>query len=143
MIVLIFSLILSVVCTLITVIHLYWFFGGNWGLQHVIPTKNALEDFRPPPKFATLLVALGMFLIGLMYLVKAEIILFEIPNWISKYGYWLIPSIFIIRAIGEFKYVGFFKKIQQTVFAEADTKWFTPLSLCIGCLGLVIQLLSN
>jgi len=39
-----------------------------------------------------------------------------------------------LRAIGEFKYLGFFKKIKNTEFAIADSKLFSPLSLAIGFL---------
>lgn len=67
----------------------------------------------------------------------------QIPNWITNYGYWIIPSIFILRAIGDFKYVGFFKKVRNTEFAKTDSKWFAPLCLTIGIFGILIQLMNK
>ncbi|MFK7787808.1 MAG: DUF3995 domain-containing protein [Crocinitomicaceae bacterium] len=62
-------------------------------------------------------------------------------TWVVQYGAWFITSIFILRAVGEFNYVGLFKPIKDTDFAKADSSIFSPLSLGIGIVGLVIQLL--
>jgi hypothetical protein len=75
--------------------------------------------------------------------VKSGLINVQVPNFVTKYGYWIIPSIFILRAIGDFKYVGFFKKIKDTEFAKADSKWFIPLCLTIGIFGILIQLMNK
>jgi hypothetical protein len=74
-------------------------------------------------------------------LIKSGLTDIQIPSW-ATYGYWFIPSVFILRAIGEFNYVGFFKKIKHTEFAKADSKIFSPLSLGIGAVGLLIQLMK-
>ncbi len=136
------SLILLIIFTLLGGLHVYWIFGGEWGLKQAIPTKSETENFRPPPKMATFLVAIVLLLFGLVYLVKSGYTSLEAPNWMAIYGYWIIPSIFILRAIGEFKYVGFFKKIKHTEFAKADSKWFSPLCLAIGIVGMAIQVLT-
>ena len=109
----------------------------------MIPTKDNQTSTLSIPKFATLIVALVLLLFGLIYLVKSGLINVHFPNFVVKYGYWIIPSIFILRAIGEFKYVGFFKKIKNTEFAKADSKWFAPLCLTIGILGILIQLMNK
>ncbi|NMH89945.1 DUF3995 domain-containing protein [Flavivirga sp. Y03] len=44
------------------------------------------------------------------------------PDRIFKYGSWIISIVFILRAIGEFKYIGFFKKIKTYAFWEARHK---------------------
>ena len=139
----ILSLVLFIVFVLLSSIHFYWLFGGKWGLKQVIPTKNDTENFRPPPKFATLVVAITLMLFGLVYLIKSGLVDIQIPLWIARYCYWIIPLIFILRAIGEFNYVGFFKKVRNTDFAKADSKWFSPLCLIIGIIGIAIQLMNN
>lgn len=139
----ILSTILFVIFTLLGLIHLYWLFGGKWGLEKVIPTKGIEENNLSIPKIATLIVALALVLFGVIYLVKSGFISVRLPNWVSNYGYWVIPSIFILRAIGEFKYVGFFKKIKNSEFSKADTKWFSPLCLIIGIIGIIIQLMTK
>jgi hypothetical protein len=79
---------------------------------------------------------------GIFYILKSGLIEFNLPEWIMKYGSWIIPSIFILRAIGEFKYVGFFKSVRKTDFGKLDTKLFSLLSLIIGIFGIIIQLLN-
>ncbi len=75
--------------------------------------------------------------------MKSGLINLQIPNLVTNYGYWIIPAIFILRAIGDFKYVGVFKKIKDTEFAKADSKWFVPLCLTIGIFGILIQLMNK
>ena len=142
MITTILSLILSVIFTLLGSIHFYWFFDGKWGLKNVIPTKEDQTSTLKIPKFATLIVAIVLLFFGLIYLVKSEFIIIEFLNWISNYADWVIPSIFILRAIGDFNYVGMFKKIKSTEFAKADSKWFVPLCLTIGIFGILVQLMK-
>ena len=135
------SLILSFIFGALGFIHFYWLFGGKWGLKHVVPTKAGEESFSAPPKFATFLVAIILILFALIYLLKSGCITINTPTWVENYCYWVIPSIFILRAIGDFNYVGFFKKIKNTHFANADTKWFSPLCIIIGIIGFLLLLL--
>ncbi len=141
MVVMILSLILFLILVVLGGFHFYWFFGGLWGLEKVIPTKDGLSSLAIP-KIATLFVAVVLVLFGLVYLMKSELLSIDGPNWIINYGYWFIPSIFILRAIGDFKYVGFFKKIKHTTFAKADSKVFIPLCLAIGIMGLLVQFMD-
>lgn len=141
MIITIFSTILSIIFISLGSIHFYWLFGGKWGLKKVIPTKNEEENFLPPPKLATLMVAIVLIFFGLSYFLKSGVTNIQIPNWLTNYGLLIIPIIFLLRAIGEFKYIGFFKRIKNTEFAEADSKWFSPLCLIIGVIGILIQLI--
>jgi hypothetical protein len=143
MIAIVLSLILFLIFTILGGFHFYWLFGGVWGLKKVIPTRGKELKSISIPKLATLIVGLVLVLFGLMYLIKSELINIEIPNWLIHYGYWFIPSIFILRAIGDFKYVGIFKKIKNTEFAKADNKVFIPLCLVIGIVGILTILINN
>lgn len=137
----ILSIILFLVFSVLSGFHFYWFFGGKWGLDKVIPSVGEKANSLEIPKFATLIVALGLMLFGLLYLGISGLITIQFPKWVTNYAYWFIPAIFTFRAIGEFKYVGFFKKIRNTEFARADSKIFAPLCIGIGIAGFVIQLL--
>ena len=137
----ILSILLFLTFTTLGIIHIYWLLGGKWALEKVIPTKDADTSPPPIPNFATLLVAFGLIAFGLLYLIKSGLVHLQLPIWISNYVYWILPIIFIIRAIGDFKYVGFFKKIKDTKFAKADSQVFVPLCLGIGVIGLVVQYL--
>lgn len=137
----ILSLILVFTFGVLSVFHFYWFFGGKWALDKVIPSRNDNLKNLQIPKIATLMVALILIAFAVLYLNKTNLLELNVPIWIRKFGYWIIPIMFIIRAIGEFKYVGLFKKIKTTEFANADTKIFTPLCLTIGFFGILTNLL--
>ncbi len=139
----ILSIILFMIFISLGFIHFYWLFGGKWGVEQVLPTIKDGKKTIKPPKIATAFVGIILISFGLLYLIKTELNIFQVPNWIITYGSWIIPSIFILRAIGDFNYVGAFKKIKNTEFAKADSKWFTPLCLIIGILGILIQIINK
>lgn len=134
----IIALILAVIFLFISIIHVYWAFGGKWGSGSVIPTKDNHTKVAMPGVLPTLIVAAGLFLFALFVLVKARLINIVLPAWFNNYGLYILAGIFIVRAIGDFNYVGFFKKIKSTKFAQQDTKFYTPLCLLIGLLAIVL-----
>jgi len=127
----------------ISSIHFYWGFGGQWGNGAVIPTKEDNVKAEMPGVVPTFIVAFGLLGFGLVVLMNALELDFKLPFWleiIRRYGLWFIASIFIIRAIGEFNYVGVFKKYKQTEFGRNDTKYYSPLCLTIGILVIILEL---
>ena len=95
-----------------------------------------------PKLFECFVVAFGLLAFGLFILIKSQILSFDLPNWLMKYGLWFLSIVFIIRAIGEFKYIGFFKKIKTTKFGQLDTKYYSPLCLVISFLAIALELLG-
>lgn len=141
MIVTILSIILFVIFITLSGFHFYWLAGGTWGVEYCIPTKSTTSKLPPIPKFATLIVALGLLSIGLLYIINLDLMEIQIPAVILKYGLWIVPCLFLLRSIGDFNYFGFFKKIKNTKFAGADSKIFSPLCLSIAIAGLLIQII--
>lgn len=138
----IISIILFLIFLFLGSIHFYWAFGGRWGITAVIPTKNDGAESMTPPIIATIIVGLGLLLFGVFYLNQSRFSFIELPLYLENICKWSIPILFILRAIGEFNYVGIFKKIKHTNFAKMDRLIFTPLCLAIGTLGLVVILLN-
>ena len=125
-------------------IHVYWAFGGKWGENSVIPTTNQEEKAVMPGIIPTLIVALGFLCFAFIVLVDVTEISTNMPAWLTliyRYGLWVIAGIFILRSIGDFRYIGFFKKIKDTPFGKSDTKYFSPLCLLIGLLALTLRLI--
>jgi glucan phosphoethanolaminetransferase (alkaline phosphatase superfamily) len=134
------SIILFLIFLCISSIHFYWAFGGKWGGDAVLPTKEDDNSVLfAPSVLSTLIVAFGLLAFGLFIFVKSGFIVFDTPQWLNQYGLWIIASIFTLRAIGDFNYVGFFKKIKRTKFGENDTKYFSPLCLTIGILSIILE----
>ena len=61
-----------------------------------------------------------------------------IPGWIFRWGSWGICIIFFLRAVGEFRLVGFFKQVRDTEFAYWDTRLYSPLCLAIAMMALIV-----
>jgi hypothetical protein len=138
----ILSILLSILLIGLGLIHFNWVVGGNFGFSESLPTKENGERVLNPKKIDSAIVGIGLTAFGFLYLLKSGVIEFIIPGWIMAYGSWIIPIIFLLRAIGEFKYVGFFKKIKKTEFGKLDTKLFSPLCLIIGIFGIIIELIK-
>ena len=137
------AILLFLIFSLLGGFHFYWLLGGTYGVKKVIPTKSvhATNTLSVPP-IATFIVAVTLITFGLMYLQIVALIAIPLPEWVLQFGSWFVPSIFILRAIGEFNYVGFFKKVKETEFAQADSRIFSPLCLGIGIMGMVINLVN-
>lgn len=137
------AIILFLIFLFISSIHFYWAFGGQWGSDAVLPTRaDNNTKVLNPSILPTLIVAFGLLGFGLFILVMSGLISYNIPQWLNNYGLWIIVSIFTLRAIGDFNYVGFFKKIKHTQFGKNDTKYFSPLCLTIGVLTIILELIK-
>lgn len=136
----ILTIVLSVVFLSLGIIHFHWALGGTFGFANASPTKANGERVLNPKKTDSAIVALGLTAFALFYIFQSGLIHLNRAEWIFKYGGWIIPLIFLLRAIGEFKYVGFFKSITETEFGKLDTRFYSPLCLTIGIIGLIIQL---
>lgn len=132
----ILAVILFLIFLSLSLIHFYWGLGGAWGAQAVLPTASDGKKTMSPGMVECFVVAVGLLGFGLFVLIKAGVLFFALPAWMLAYGLWVIAVIFMLRAIGDFKYVGFFKRIKQTKFARNDTKFYSPLCLAIGILAL-------
>ncbi|WP_303319189.1 DUF3995 domain-containing protein [Flavivirga abyssicola] len=125
----------------LALIHLNWVMGGTFGFAESLPTKETGERVLNPKKFDSAVVGVGLMSFSFFYLIKAGCINLNLPDWLLDYGSWIIPAIFFLRSIGEFKYVGFFKKVKTTTFGKLDTKFYSPLCLFLGMVGVILQLI--
>lgn len=123
----------------LSIIHFYWAFGGKWGIESAIPINEKSTRLMKPPVIATIIVGFGLLSFAVFYMVKTDFLYLALPSWILLYVGWILPSIFLIRVIGDFKYVGLFKKIKTTKFAKSDTKYFIPLCSFLAIAGFLIQ----
>jgi hypothetical protein len=136
------ALLLFLIFLFLSSIHFYWAFGGKWGSTAVIPTKDDSQPALNPGIIATLIVAFGLMGFAILPLVVTGTIHFQLPHWLEKSALWIIAGIFLLRAIGDFNYVGFFKKRKDTEFGKNDSRYYSPLCLMIGLLAISLILLT-
>lgn len=134
---------------ILSVLHIYWavrslFKPDQSFLLTVIPETDKKLAFKPGIG-ATLLVALALLVAafisiwGIRPMYKGASPGF-VSSWWCIYGNLVIAIVLGIRAIGDFRYVGFFKKIRNTRFAYFDTHLFSPLCLFLAILAFYIYL---
>lgn len=140
---LVLSIILIITFIILSIIHFYWAFGGKMGIDKALPTDEKGKKVLNPKMLETLIVGLGLFLFAAYYFLKLDFLLDNLHPLIDHYAGWLISSIFILRAIGDFNYIGFFRKVKRTEFAILDKKYYSPLSFTMGFIGIILELLTN
>ncbi|MGG8495141.1 DUF3995 domain-containing protein [Tenacibaculum sp. TC6] len=134
------GLIGAIILLFISLIHFYWAFGGKWGIKSVIPSVENEKKVFEPGWLATVIVAIVMLGCSLLYAEGSNFIeVTFISKNVIKYTVMIFSVIFMLRALGDFKYVGFFKKIKNTPFAVNDTRYYSPLCLFLGSIGLLMS----
>lgn len=137
------SLVVIILLVFIAFMHLYWVFGGRLGLDSVIPTVHD-RPLLNPGKIAAFIVAIAMcgfsFIAYLLQFHDLSSASYSI--YILSIG-WMLSFIFVLRAIGEFNVVGFFKKVKDSKFAKYDTMLYSPLSLFIGLYFVLITYIRS
>jgi fatty acid desaturase len=137
----ILSTINAAILLIISLLHFYWGFGGRWGMAESLPKNEQGETVLKPNAMACFVVAFGLMCMSAYVFGFSKTINLPLPYVVSKYGIWVIAFIFLARAIGDFKYAGFSKKIKTTRFAELDTRYYAPLCLYLGLTSILIALI--
>ncbi len=131
---------LSTIFLILAFIHFNWVLGGSWGFAASLPTKESGERVLNPKRLDSAVVGCGLLAFGLFYFFRSGVLSFELPALLVTYAGWIIPAIFLLRAVGDFRYIGFFKKVKNTPFERLDTRFFSPLCLFVAVAGVLIQL---
>jgi glucan phosphoethanolaminetransferase (alkaline phosphatase superfamily) len=123
-------------------IHVYWAMGGKSGMKAVLPeTKHEGKPLFMPTPFTTLVVAMLLFIAAVIVLEPSGILPAFLPEWMIRLGLWTLAFVFLLRSLGDFRYIGFSKRVYGTTFAKFDTWLYSPLTLLLGlgCLLLALQ----
>jgi len=112
-------------------LHFYWAMGFTWALDVVVPAKPTGEKMLSPSAAASTVVGIGLCMMAVVHLANARLWLTEFP-YVIKYSTLAMAVVFLLRAFGDFKWVGLFKKITTTPFAKNDTRYYVPLCLFLS-----------
>jgi hypothetical protein len=112
-------------------LHVYWVLGGRAGKSTAVPEVNGQRAFTPS-RTGTLVVAVALLFAATVVAIAGG--LFEVGGFkgifrVLAFG---LSATFIARAVGDFRLVGFFKRVRGTHFARLDSTIFTPLCLVLG-----------
>src|SRR5260221_7744116 len=111
--------------------HVYWALGGRMGKSAAVPEVNGQQTFIPS-RAGTMAVAAALFFAATVVAIAGG--LFEAGGFKGIFRILAVglSATFIARAVGDFRLVGFFKRVRGTDFARLDTAIFAPLCLLLG-----------
>ena len=133
--------VVSFVFAFLAVWHFYMALAPRMGAGGAVPSVGGKPLFVPT-RPATIAVGLALLLFAALVLATAGIIRLGVPQTALSWLSYLLALGLLGRAVGEFRYVGFSKRIHGTKFARLDTLVYSPLCLLQG-LGVTLVALHH
>lgn len=110
--------------------HVYWALGGVFAKAAAIPEVDGVPAFSPT-RGVTALVGVVLFCFALLLVATSRVVSLPVPADVLSWLCYALAVALFARAVGEFRLVGFFKRVRGTRFSRLDTLVYSPL-----CLGL-------
>jgi len=131
------NLLLSISFLLIAILHFYWSLGGKWLKHKTIPTKEPGIPLFQAGFLPCIFVSFAF--IAFIIIIHADYFSMAIHTQRLLLG--LILIAFLLRIIGDFRYVGLSKRVKHSVFAYMDNHYYIPICIFISLL-LMFKLLT-
>jgi len=106
-----------------------------------VPSIAGKPLFRPSVA-ATVAVGLVLLLFACLVAATAGLVKVGVPVRVLSWLCYALAAGLLARAVGEFRYVGFFKSVRDSRFAKLDTVLYSPLCLLLA-LGVAVVALKN
>jgi hypothetical protein len=116
----------------LALLHFYWAAGGRWGVKAAVPSLVSGDSIFSPSTSASVIVGLGLCLMAVIHLGNINLFSLNAGFPMLRYGTIAIGIIFLLRAIGDFKWIGLFKKVTDTPFGKNDSRYYVPLCLFLS-----------
>lgn len=136
------AVLVAVVFAVLSLLHVAWAVGLRVGSARAIPERDGVPLFEPGP-FATLAVAALLLLAALVVTQRAGLGRTLLPAPLVGPGCWAVSVALVARAVGEFRFVGFFKRVRDTEFARMDSRYYSPLAFLLGVGAGLVALLAS
>ena len=111
--------------------HFFMAFGSASNESVAVPSVGGSPLFVPS-KAATIAVGMVLILFAVLVAATSGMLSLGLAPGILKWCSYALALGLFARAIGEFKYVGFFKKVRGSPFARMDTILYSPLCLLLA-----------
>ncbi|MBY0279239.1 DUF3995 domain-containing protein [Candidatus Binatia bacterium] len=133
---------LATVFAVLALLHVHWAAGGRSGWRAVIPEVGGRPAFVPGTGVTLVVAALLAACSGLV-VVAAGLVATPVPGrWIER-ALLALALVLTVRAIGDFRLVGFTKRVRGTRFARLDDRFFSPLCLLLAAGVAAVALLRG
>lgn len=115
----------------LSLVHVYWLVGGEVGRLAAIPEIDGTPVFQPST-LSTFVVAMGLAMCTLLIAATAGILTLPLSHAVLAWLTRALAVVLLLRAIGDFRFVGFFKRSHHSRFARLDTAVYSPLCLVLA-----------
>jgi hypothetical protein len=123
------------VCSAFVAIALWHFhmalFAGPSGESAAVPIVNGKPLFMPSAR-STAAVGVALMMAAVLVAATSGMLWLGLPLRVLSWLSFALALGLLARAIGEFKYVGFFKRVRGTRFAAMDSLLYSPLCLLLS-----------
>ncbi|MDX9857843.1 MAG: DUF3995 domain-containing protein [candidate division Zixibacteria bacterium] len=139
----------SVILIAAGILHVYWASGGAWGYpQSNGEFPEAGETLLGDPAFRrkrVIMRSIGLvcFIAAGLVLARVGIVTLPVQGRFVEYSLWALAGLFLLRALGDFRYTGLTRRVHGTVYARWDARLFTPLSLLLSITIFVLNLIAS
>jgi hypothetical protein len=120
-----------VIFTVLATVHVYWAVAGG-ATGTTIPTRSDGTPLFRPGVGATLGVAAALFGAAAVVLGRAGVAALPVPVTLYRAAAWGLGGVLALRAVGDFRYVGLFKRERESPFARRDTVLYSPLCAALA-----------
>jgi hypothetical protein len=124
----------AIILAALGAVHVYWALGGKVGKGSAIPTRDGVPVLCPGI-LGTLFVAGGLFAMAALLATRTGWFPLSAFSGATRAATWLVSAVFGLRAIGDFRYIGFLKSVRDSRFARLDTLIYSPLCVLLAVLS--------
>lgn len=123
---------IALVLALLGALHVFWGLRGMTPASSVVvPELDGKPVFRPS-RLSCFAVAAALATAAALVACRGGLLPSPLAAIWIQVGTIGVGAVFVLRAVGDFRLVGFFKKIRGTAFARWDTRLYSPLCLALG-----------
>ena len=134
---------LCAVFALLGLMHVDWALGGRLGLQATLPQLPVPPDRRQPGEpaqrnaftpstAATLAVAAALLCVAVAVALRGGLWAAPLQHAALRLVLGAVALGLFARAVGDFRLVGFFKRVKGSTFARMDSRLYSPLCVVLG-----------
>jgi len=133
---------LSSVFLVLALWHFYMAWTPATGVSGAVPSVDGRPLFVPSTRSTT---AVGVVLSVFAVLVSGAggIVTLGLPADLLRWFSFALALGLLARAVGDFRYVGFFKRVRGSKFAKLDSLLYSPLCLALAGGVFVVGLRSG
>ncbi len=125
------ALVVSSVFIVLALWHFYMALVPGAGISGAVPSVQGKPLFVPS-RASTVAVSIVLLLFAVLVAATARIVAVGVSELVLTWLSYALAAGLLARAVGEFKYVGFFKRVRDSRFARLDTFVFSPLCLLLA-----------